>query len=132
MEGFFISLASGYPLHHLRARGVVDGELRATVNLELRIHLLDHPDEAHVLHDGGVHSPVNALAQLLEGIRHLRWLDENIEREVDTGAALVGNQAGLFELVHRELRAVVAGVELGCAAVHGVGAVGEGSADRIK
>ena len=47
-------------------------------------------------------------------------------------AALVGEAAGLAELVERELRAFVARVEALGAEVDGVGAVGEGGAHGVE
>jgi hypothetical protein len=44
----------------------------------------------------------------------------------------VRQAAGLLQIVQRELRAVVAGVELLDAEVDGVGSVGEGGADGIE
>ena len=45
---------------------------------------------------------------------------------------LVRDAARLLELVERELRALVARVELLDAQVHGVGAVGDGGADGVE
>ena len=87
---------------------------------------LDEPYRADVLHDGGVDAAIDAVAEVEQRVAQLRRLHEDVEGEVDAGAAGVGQEAGLLQLVHGELRPVVAGVESLGAEIHGVGPVGEG------
>ena len=53
-------------LHDARAARVVDGHLRRTVHLQLRIHLLDEPHDAQILYDRRIYSTVDTLAQVGE------------------------------------------------------------------
>ena len=114
------------------AARVVHGHLRRAVDLEAGIHALDEPDEADVLHDGGVDAAVDAFAEMGERTFHLVRLHQDVERQVDARAAVVGDRAGLFELGKGELGAIVARIELLDAKVDGVGAVRDGCADGIK
>jgi hypothetical protein len=52
-----------------------------------------------------MHSPRYA------GVGAARRLEQDVEREVDAGTPLVGDEAGLLELVERELGTVIARVE---------------------
>lgn len=96
-----------------------------------RVHRLDHANQADVLHDRRINAAVDALAEVLQRLGHLVRLDQDVEREVDARPALMSDQAGLLQLVHRELGPVVARVELRRTAVDGVGAVGDGGADGV-
>ncbi len=85
-----------------------------------------------VLDDGRVDAAVDAVAQVEQRLAQLRGLHEDVEREVDAGAAGMRQKAGLFQLVHGELRAVVAGVEALGAEIDGVGPVGEGGTGGVE
>ena len=102
------------------------------MDLEARIDALDEAHEADVLHDGGVDAAVDARAEMGERVLHLVRLHEDVERQVDARAAAVGDGAGLFEFGERELRAVVARIELLDAQIDGVGAVRDGGADGVE
>jgi hypothetical protein len=67
-----------------------------------------------------------------ERVLQFTRLEEDVEREVDACAVSVGDEAGLFELVERELRALIAGVELLDTEVNGVGSVRDGGADGVE
>ena len=96
------------------------------------IDLLDEPHGAHVLHDRRVDAAVDAVAQVEQRLAQLGRLHQDIEGEVDPGAPGVGQEAGLLQLVHGELRAVVAGIEALGAEIDGVGAVGEGGPGSVE
>ena len=72
------------------------------------------------------------VAEMRERVLHLVRLHEDVEREVDARAAAVRDRARLLELGERELRALVARVELLDAQIHGVGAVRDGGADGVE
>ena len=118
--------------HHPRARLVVDGRLRRPVNLELGIDRLDQPNRPEVLHDDRVDAAIDSLAEERECVDQLGRLDQDVEREVDAPLALVGDAAGLGQLVERELRAFVARVEPRRAEVDGIGSVGHGGANGVE
>jgi hypothetical protein len=98
-------------------------ELGGAVDLEAGVRALDEPDEADVLHDRGVDAAVDALAEVEQRLTQLVRLHEDVEREVDAGAAPMRDEATLFEFVEGELGAVVACVEPRRPEVHRVGPV---------
>ena len=69
---------------------------------------------------------------LKQRLAQLSGLHEDVEGEVDAGATGVGQEAGLLQLVHGELRPVVAGVESLGAEIYGVGPVGEGGPGGVE
>ena len=119
-------------LQEHRAARVVDRHLRGAVDLEAGIDALDEANEPDVLNDGRVDAAIDAGAEVRERVLQFTRLEEDVEREVDACAVSVGDEAGLFELVERKLRALVAGVELLDTEVNGVGSVRDGGADGVE
>ena len=101
------------------------------MHLEARIRLLDQANEPNILHNGGVHTAIDRLAEKDERVRQLGWLEENVERQVNAPAALVRQAAGFANFVERELRPFVARVEALAPQVDGIGAIGERRANGI-
>ena len=120
------------PLHEAGAGGVMNRELRGAVDFEVGIEVLDQPDRAQVLHQRGIDAAIDAFAQMEQRFAQLGRLEEDVEREIDARAALVRQPAGLLEVVERQLRAVVARVELLDAQVDGVRPVCQGGANSIE
>ena len=118
--------------HDARATYVVDGHLRGAVNLEAGIDDLDQADEADILHDGGVDAAVDRFTKEDERLGELTRFQQDVQREVDAAAALVREPAGFGDLIQRELRAFVAGIEAIRAQIDGIGTVGEGGAHGVK
>ena len=119
-------------LHNARAGGIVHRHLRRAMDLELRIHPLNEPHDAEILHDGRIDAAVDALTEIGERLPQFLGLDQHIEREVDPCATGVGDGACLGELVQGELGALVAGVVHRRAEVDRVGAIGDRSTDRVE
>ena len=68
----------------------------------------------------------------IERVGELGRLDQDVQREVDAPSALVREAARLADLVERELRALVAGVEALRAEIDGVGAVRQRRAHGVE
>ena len=102
------------------------------MDLELRIHLLNEPHHAEILHDRRIDPAIDTLAQIRERFSQFLGLDEHIEREVHAGAASVRHSAGLCELIQGELGTFIAGVVHRRAQVNRVGAIGDRSADGVE
>ena len=87
-------------LEHRGAALVVHRHLRRSVNLERRKQPLNQAHEPQVLHDGGVDPEIDRLAEQQQRVDQFRGLREDVQREVDALAALVGEPAGFAELLH--------------------------------
>ena len=120
------------PLHDEGARLVVHRHLRGTMDLERRIDALDQPDHADVLHDRRVDAPVDAFTEVRHRVGKLAGLHEDVERQVDAYAVLVGQTTGCVQLVERELGTLVACIEALGAQVHRIGTVGHSRPDRVE
>jgi hypothetical protein len=118
--------------HHPRARLIVDGRLRGSMNLELGIDRLNQPNEPEVLHDDGIDAAIDSLTEERERVDQLGRLDQDVEREVDAPLALVSDAASFGQLVERQLRAFVACVEPRGAEVDGIGSVGHSGANGVE
>src|ERR1041385_4378382 len=74
-------------------------------------------------------------AELSDALHHLgRCIDSGIDAAIvqDLGAVRVGQAAGLLEVFHRQLRALVPSIELVHAEVDGIGAVAEGGTNGVE
>ena len=119
-------------LHDRGAGGVVHRHLRRSMQLERGVDALDQPDDADVLDDGCVDSAIDGAAEESQRIAKLGGLEEDVEGEVNPAPALVSDPARLLHFVHRQLRALVPGVEPLGAKIDRVGAIGDGSADGVE
>ena len=119
-------------LHDAGAARIMDGHLRRTVHLQLRIHLLDEPDGAQILYDRRIYSTVDTFAQVGKRFRQFLGLDEHVEREVHAGATGMRNRTGLGELVQRELSTLIAGVVHRGAEIHRIGAIGDRGTNGVE
>lgn len=108
------------------------GHLRGTVDLESRIDLLDEPDNPDVLYNGCVDPAIDRLAQKSESVFDLAGLDQGVECQIDAGASRVREPARDFQLIERELRALVAGIVSLRAEVNGISPVGDGGSHSIE
>ena len=75
------------------------------MDLETRKNPPDEANQAEVLHDDGVYSPVNGVTQKLEGLRELGRFDEDVERQIHAPAAPTGEatlKSGLLEEAQAE------------------------------
>ena len=117
--------------HDGRTGRVVDSHLGRSVDLEIRICLLDQTDETNILHDRGVNASVDRFSQKFQGLTQLCGFYEGVEREVDTNATLMRDATRDFEFVERKLGAIVAGVEFFGAKINRVGAIGDGGSGCV-
>ena len=83
------------PIHHARAALVVHRGLRAAVNFQLRVELADEAHGAEVLHDGGIDTAIDALAEIGQRLRQFVRLHQHVERQIDAGAMRMRDGAGL-------------------------------------
>ena len=118
--------------HHSRAAGVVHGHLRRRMHLESGVYRVNQPDETDVLYDRGCDSAVDCLSEQRKRVGDLVRLDQRVQRQVDANAARRGERARAFQLIERELRALVAGIEALGPEVNRVGAVRDGRPDGIQ
>ena len=98
--------------HHPRAGDIVHRHLGGAVDLEAGIDSLDESHQPDVLHDRRIDPAIDALPEVGECVSELTRLHQDVEGEIDPRTPSVGDQACLFELIERELRAVIPCVEL--------------------
>jgi hypothetical protein len=102
------------------------------MQLEPGIDPLDQANESDVLDDGRVYAAIDRLAEQEERVDELVRLEERVEGEVDARSPAVRDAAGRCELIERELGTLIPSVEPFCPEIHGVRAIGDGSADRVE
>src|SRR5258705_13341848 len=104
------------------------------MDFQTGVDLLNGPDGAEVLHDGGVDTAVDALAEMMQRLVELGRLEEDVERQIDPGPppVRVCQAAGLLQVIQGQLRPLVPGIELVHAEVDGIGAVAERGANGVE
>ena len=100
----------------------MDGELGGAVDGQTGSGLPEHPQDAQVLDEDGVHPDLGGLGGRPGGGGELPVGDQGVEGEVDLGPPdmAVRNRRGQF--LQREVLGIAAGVEIPAAQVDGVGA----------
>ena len=110
----------------------VDGELGGAVDGQTGSGLPEHPQDAQVLDEDGVHPNLGGLGGRPGGGGELPVGDQGVEGEVDLGPPdmAVRNRRGQF--LQREVLGIAAGVEIPAAQVDGVGAGLDGGGDGFR
>jgi len=102
---------------------IVDSELRAGVQTELRKIFLSKPDNAHILHDNTVSIQIADECQRFECGRKFALLNERIEGDVNAAAEVMRAADQFIERFGRKISGLGAGGKARQAGVNGVRAV---------
>src|SRR6266566_2112506 len=111
---------------------VVHGHLGRAVNFQTGVHLVDEPHGAEVLHDGGIDSAVDALAEMMQRLVQLGRLEKDVERQIDPSPVRVRQAARLLQVIQGQLRPLVPGIEPVHAEVDRIGAVAERGTNGVE
>ena len=110
----------------------VDGELGGAVDGQAGGGLPEHPQNAQVLDEDGVHAHLGGLGGHLGGGGELPVSDQGVEGQVDLGAPDVAVRNRRGQLLQGEVLGVAAGVEVPVAQVDGVGTGLDGGGDGFR
>ena len=110
----------------------VDGELGGAVDRQVGGHLAEHPQDAQVLDEDGVHPDPGGVGGHLGGGGELPVGNQGVEGQVDPGPPQMAVRNRRRKLLSGEVFRIAAGVEVSVSQIDGIGAGLDGGGDRLR